>query len=43
MQAYFAGDLDNSIVAEGITALLININKNYRVKNASIEITGLES
>jgi NADPH-dependent F420 reductase len=41
MKAYFAGDLDNAIVAEGITALLIDINKNYGVKNASIGITGL--
>ena len=41
MRAFFAGSLDNSIVAEGITAVLIDINKNYGVKSASIRITGL--
>ena len=41
MRAFFAGSLDNSIVAESITAVLIDINKNYGVKSASIRITGL--
>ncbi len=41
MNAYFAGGLDNAIVAEGLTALLINLNKHYHVKNASIHISGI--
>lgn len=39
--AYFAGDLDNAIVVEGLTCLLISINKRYGVREAGIEITGL--
>lgn len=42
MRAYYAGDLDNAIVVEGLTSLLINMNKYYAVKTASIGITGLE-
>ncbi len=41
MQAYFAGGLDNAVVVEGITGLLISINKHYGTKTASISITGL--
>ena len=41
MQAYFAGGLDNALVVEGLTSLLISINKYYGVKTASIGITGL--
>jgi len=43
MRAYFAGNLDNAIVVEGITSLLISINKRYGVKTATINITGLEA
>ena len=41
MQAYFAGGLDNALIVEGLTSLLISINKYYGVKTASIGITGL--
>ena len=41
MQAYYAGGLDNAVVVEGLTALLISINKHYGVKNTSIGISGL--
>jgi len=43
MRAYYAGNLDNAIVVEGITSLLISINKRYGVKTATINITGLEA
>ena len=43
MRAYYAGSLDNAIVVEGLTALLISINKQYGVKTASIGITGVRS
>lgn len=41
MRAYFAGGLDNALVVEGITSLLISINQHYGVKTASIAVTGV--
>lgn len=41
MRAYYAGNLDNAIVVEGITSLLISINKRYGVKTATVNIAGL--
>jgi NADPH-dependent F420 reductase len=41
MRAYYAGGLDNSIVVEGLTALLISLNKHYGVKTASVGVTGV--
>jgi len=43
MRAYFAGGLDNAIVVEGLTSLLISLNKNYGVKTASIGVTGIKN
>ena len=41
MQAFYAGGLDNAIVVEGITAMLIHINKHYGAHSASISVSGL--
>ena len=41
MRAYLAGRLDNAIVAEGITALLIAMNRKYESKTGTIRISGL--
>lgn len=41
MRAYYAGNLDNAIVVEGLTALLISMNRHYDVRTASIGISGL--
>lgn len=41
MRAYYAGDLDNAVVIEGLTAILISLNKHYRTKTASIGVTGI--
>jgi NADPH-dependent F420 reductase len=41
MRAYYAGNLDTSIVVEGLTALLISINKYYGIRTASIGVTGI--
>jgi NADPH-dependent F420 reductase len=41
MRAYYAGNLDNAIVVEGLTAILIGINKHYGVRTASIGVSGL--
>ena len=43
MRAYFAGGLENAVIVEGITALLISINKYYGIKTASIAVTGLNA
>ncbi len=37
-----AGPLENSIVAEGLTSILIGINKKYGSKSAGIKITGVK-
>ena len=41
MRAFYAGNLDNALVVEGITSLLISINKRYSVKTATVQIAGL--
>jgi len=41
MRAYYAGRLENAIVAEGLTAVMISLNKHYGVRTASIAVTGL--
>ncbi len=41
MRGYFAGGLANAIVVEGITSVLISMNKYYKVKNASIRVSGI--
>jgi predicted dinucleotide-binding enzyme len=35
-----AGPLENSVVLEGLTSVLININKQYGSTHAGIKITG---
>lgn len=40
MNAYFAGDLDIAITLEGITAVLVYLNKYNDIKHASIKIVG---
>jgi NADPH-dependent F420 reductase len=35
-----AGPIENSVVVEGLTSVLININKRYGSKHAGIKITG---
>jgi NADPH-dependent F420 reductase len=42
LRGYYAGGLDNAIVVEGLTSILISINKYYKIKTASISILGLE-
>jgi NADPH-dependent F420 reductase len=36
-----AGPLENSVVAESLTSILIHINKKYKAHNAGIKITGI--
>jgi NADPH-dependent F420 reductase len=37
-----AGSLENSVVAEGLTSILINLNKIYHSRTAGIKITGID-
>ncbi len=41
MAAFDAGPIENAVVAEGLTAVLININLQFKIKNAGIQITGM--
>lgn len=41
MRAYYAGGLDNAVVVEGITALLIAANKHYG-GHGTIQLVGLD-
>lgn len=40
MNAFYAGDLDAANTVEGLTAILVNINKYNGINHASIQITG---
>ena len=40
MRAWHAGPLANSVVAEGLTSVLIAINQRYKVPGSGIRITG---
>ena len=43
MRAWDAGPLANALVAEGLTAVLININIRYKSKGAGIRITNVNA
>jgi NADPH-dependent F420 reductase len=43
LRAWNAGALANSAVAEGLTSVLITLNRRYKVPGAGIRITGLEA
>jgi NADPH-dependent F420 reductase len=42
MDAYEAGGLDNGIVVEGLTALIIVMNKRYKSNVCGVRVTGVE-
>lgn len=41
MNAYDAGPLDNAVVVEGLTALIIALNKRYKSKSGGIRVSGI--
>ena len=41
LRAWNAGPLCNSVVAEGLTSVLIALNRKYKVPGSGIRITGL--
>jgi hypothetical protein len=36
-----AGPIENSVVVEGLTSILIGINKQFGINDAGIKITGI--
>ena len=40
LKAWHAGSIDNSVVAEALTSVLIFMNKRYKIDGAGIRITG---
>jgi NADPH-dependent F420 reductase len=42
MQAYYAGGLENAVVVEGLTSILISLNKHYGGHSAAIRVTGVK-
>ena len=42
MDAYEAGGLDNGIVVEGLTALIMSMNKRYKSNVCGVRVTGIE-
>lgn len=42
MHAYEAGGLDNAIVVEGLTALIIAMNRRYKSKVGGVRVSGIE-
>jgi NADPH-dependent F420 reductase len=41
MKGWDAGPLDNAVVVEGLTSVLLGINRRHKVKGAGIRITGV--
>lgn len=41
MRGYYAGVLANATIVEGLTSILISLNKYYGVKNASVRVSGI--
>jgi NADPH-dependent F420 reductase len=42
MRAYEAGGLDNAVIVEGLTALIIAMNKRYKSKTGGIRVSGIQ-
>ncbi|MEX2161471.1 MAG: NADPH-dependent F420 reductase [Anaerolineales bacterium] len=41
LQAYYAGALDKAIVIEGLTSLLVTMNKHYKSKHGTFKVAGI--
>jgi NADPH-dependent F420 reductase len=41
MVGWDAGYLENAVVVEGMTSILIGLNKKYKVKSSGLQITGI--
>ena len=41
LEAYYAGRLANAVVVEGLTSILISLNKSYGIHSAAIRVSGV--
>jgi NADPH-dependent F420 reductase len=41
LRGFDAGPMENSMIAEGLTSILIGINKQFNIQHAGIRITGI--
>ena len=42
LQGYYAGGLNHAIVLEGITSLLVSINKQYKSRHGTLRVAGVD-
>jgi len=41
LNGYFAGTLDKAIVVEGLTSILVSMNKHYKSRHGTIKVAGI--
>ncbi len=41
LNGYFAGSLDKAIVVEGLTSVLVSMNKHYKSRHGTIKVAGI--
>lgn len=41
LTGYFAGALDNAITVEGLTSILVSMNKHYKSRHGTIKVAGI--
>lgn len=41
LNAYYAGTLDKAIVVEGLTSVLVSMNKHYKTRHGTIKVAGV--
>lgn len=41
LQAYYAGTLDKAIVVEGLTSILVSMNKYYKSRHGTFKVAGI--
>jgi NADPH-dependent F420 reductase len=41
LQAYYAGNLEKAIVVEGLTAILVSMNKHYKSRHGTLRVAGI--
>ena len=41
LQAYYAGTLDKAIVVEGLTSILVSMNKYYKSRHGTLKVAGI--
>jgi hypothetical protein len=41
LQAFYAGNLEKAIVVEGLTAILVSMNKHYKSRHGTLRVAGI--